>query len=68
MLKAETSPFQIGCFQKCKAVILFLPRLLLGYQRTDWFPLRSVHSQCNPDAITLSFPTRMYASITPSAL
>ena len=22
-LKAETSPFQIGCFQKCKAVILF---------------------------------------------
>ena len=22
-LKAETGPFQIGCFQKCKAVILF---------------------------------------------
>ena len=33
----------------------FLPRLLLGYQRTDWFPLRSVHSQCNQGQLRFHF-------------
>ena len=25
------------------------------YQRTDWFPLRSVHSQCNPGQLRFHF-------------
>ena len=38
-----------------RIVLEVLSDLLLGYQRTDWFPLRSVHSQCNPGQLRFHF-------------